>query len=204
MWKDVIGYEGLYTISDRGEIRNKKGEIRKINVAKNGYYVVDLYKNNIRHTYLVHRLVAQVFLPNPDNLEIINHKNGIKTDNRIDNLEWCDYSYNLIHAMHNGLRRPKHDLCSLLSEQEVREIPKMVSWGLSKAEISRYLKVPLTTIKHIFRGDCWNDIGINFKAMSVRRKNRWEKDIKLPEKYVEYLKYLKSKYRVNSEVNSSE
>ena len=91
---------------------------------------------------------------------------------------------------------------SLLSIEEVREIPKLVEWGLSKSEIARTLKVPLGTIKSIFKGHTWFNIGINFKEMNVRRKNRWEEDKKLPVKYLEYLKELKSKYRANYLCNS--
>ena len=66
----------------------------------------------------------------------------------------------------------------------------MVEWGLSKSEIARTLKVPLGTIKSIFKGHTWFNIGINFKEINVRRKNRWEEDKKLPIKYLEYLKEL--------------
>lgn len=202
MWKDIKEYEGLYTISDKGEIRNCKGQLRKLNIGKNGYVLVDLYKNNIRHTYLVHRLVAQAFIPNPYNLELINHKDGDKTNNDINNLEWCDYSYNLKHAIINKLRRANYEYLGILSKEEVLEIPKMVSWGLSKVEIARALNVPLQVIKSIFYGKSWYNLGIDFKNMKVHRKNRWEKDKILPSKYLEYLKELRSKYRANYSVNN--
>ena len=109
MWKDIKEYEGLYTIDENGNIKNKDGYQKKINVAKNGYCIVDLYKNNIRHTYTVHRLVAQAFLDNPYNLDVVNHKDGDKTNNCVSNLEWCDYSYNLKHAFDNNLRKPMHE-----------------------------------------------------------------------------------------------
>ena len=197
MWKDIKEYEGLYTIDENGNIKNKDGYQKKINVAKNGYCIVDLYKNNIRHTYTVHRLVAQAFLDNPYNLDVVNHKDGDKTNNCVSNLEWCDYSYNLKHAFDNNLRKPMHEYTAKLSEQEVREIPVMANMGLSKAEIARYLMVPIDMIKKIFNGTIWHTIGIDFTSIKVRKKNRWEKDIVLPERYVKYLKYLRDKYRVN-------
>ena len=197
MWKDIKEYEGLYIIDENGNIKNKDGYQKKINVAKNGYCIVDLYKNNIRHTYTVHRLVAQAFLDNPYNLDIVNHKDGDKTNNCVSNLEWCDYSYNLKHALDNNLRKPVHEYMAKLSEQEVREIPVMANMGLSKAEIARYLMVPIDMIKKIFNGTIWHTIGIDFTSIKVRKKNRWEKDIVLPERYVKYLKYLRDKYRVN-------
>ena len=197
MWKDVKEYEGLYMIDENGNIKNKDGYQKKINVAKNGYCIVDLYKNNIRHTYTVHRLVAQAFLDNPYNLDVVNHKDGDKTNNCVSNLEWCDYSYNLKHAFDNKLRKPVHEYMAKLSEQEVREIPVMANMGLSKAEIARYLMVPIDMIKKIFNGTIWHTIGIDFTSIKVRKKNRWEKDIVLPERYVKYLKYLRDKYRVN-------
>lgn len=197
MWKDIKEYEGLYVIDENGNIKNKDGYQKKINVAKNGYCIVDLYKNNIRHTYTVHRLVAQAFLDNPYNLDVVNHKDGDKTNNCVSNLEWCDYSYNLKHAFDNKLRKPVHEYKAKLSEQEVREIPVMANMGLSKAEIARYLMVPIDMIKKIFNGTIWHTIGIDFTSIKVRKKNRWEKDIVLPERYVKYLKYLRDKYRVN-------
>lgn len=197
MWKDIKEYEGLYVIDENGNIKNKDGYQKKINVAKNGYCIVDLYKNNIRHTYTVHRLVAQAFLDNPYNLDVVNHKDGDKTNNCVSNLEWCDYSYNLKHAFDNNLRKPMHEYTAKLSEQEVREIPVMANMGLSKAEIARYLMVPIDMIKKIFNGTIWHTIGIDFTSIKVRKKNRWEKDIVLPERYVKYLKYLRDKYRVN-------
>lgn len=197
MWKDIKEYEGLYIIDENGNIKNKDGYQKKINVAKNGYCIVDLYKNNIRHTYTVHRLVAQAFLDNPYNLDVVNHKDGDKTNNCVSNLEWCDYSYNLKHAFNNNLRKPVHEYMAKLSEQEVREIPVMANMGLSKAEIARYLMVPIDMIKKIFNGTIWHTIGIDFTSIKVRKKNRWEKDIVLPERYVKYLKYLRDKYRVN-------
>lgn len=197
MWKDIKEYEGLYVIDENGNIKNKDGYQKKINVAKNGYCIVDLYKNNIRHTYTVHRLVAQAFLDNPYNLDVVNHKDGDKTNNCVSNLEWCDYSYNLKHAFDNNLRKPVHEYKAKLSEQEVREIPVMANMGLSKAEIARYLMVPIDMIKKIFNGTIWHTIGIDFTSIKVRKKNRWEKDIVLPERYVKYLKYLRDKYRVN-------
>ena len=202
MWKDIKNYEGLYTINENGEIKNSKGELRKINYAKNGYCIIDLYKHNIRKTYFVHRLVAEAFIPNPNNYKLINHIDGDKNNNNIKNLEWCTYSYNNKHAIDNKLRRNTYEYNSLLSIEEVREIPKLVEWGLSKSEIARTLKVPLGTIKSIFKGHTWFNIGINFKEINVRRKNRWEEDKKLPIKYLEYLKELKSKYRANYLCNS--
>ena len=105
IWRSVIGYEGLYEVSNTGLIRSLdrfvgnrnriKGKILSINIKKNGYCSVALFKYGKMKRYLVHRLVAQAFLPNPDNLPMVNHKNEDKSDNRVDNLEWCTAKYNL-------------------------------------------------------------------------------------------------------------
>ena len=95
-WKNVIGYEGLYEVSDKGNVRNvRRNTLLKLSKNKYGYIQVYLYKNGIRTGLKVHRLVAQAFIPNPDNLPQVNHKDQDKTNNRVDNLEFCDHKYNV-------------------------------------------------------------------------------------------------------------
>jgi hypothetical protein len=111
-WKDVIDYEGYYQISNFGRLRsvdrfviNKMGVKRKLKGSlKNtyqingGYLMVSLGKKGINKAYLVHKLVANAFLLNPFNYKQINHKNGNKKDNILNNLEWCTARENTHHA----------------------------------------------------------------------------------------------------------
>lgn len=95
-WKDIKGYEGLYKVSDRGRIYSIKRKLyRKFKTDKNGYLVVNLSKNSKYDYPSVHRLVAMAFIPNPDNLPEVNHKDENKFNNSVDNLEWCTTEYNL-------------------------------------------------------------------------------------------------------------
>lgn len=102
-WKDVPGFEGLYQVSDLGRIKSfKKSKkfkspmeyILTPSLTNSGYCIVTLYGENTRRKFLVHRLVATVFLPNPHNLPQINHKDENKTNNSVKNLEWCTAEYN--------------------------------------------------------------------------------------------------------------
>ncbi|MFT8759634.1 MAG: NUMOD4 domain-containing protein [Oenococcus oeni] len=94
IWKDIKNYEELYQVSNRGQIRSYKNGLRKIQLRRDGYVQLLLYKKGISKMFKVHRLVAQAFISNPDNLPEINHKDEDKTNNCVDNLEWCDRSYN--------------------------------------------------------------------------------------------------------------
>lgn len=92
IWKNI---NENYKVSSEGRIYSEKTKrILKPNVVGSGYLKVDLYEKGKREIHLVHRLVAEAFIPNTSNLPEINHKNKIKTDNRIENLEWCDRKYN--------------------------------------------------------------------------------------------------------------
>lgn len=94
-WKDIIGYEGLYQISSLGRVKTiKTNKIRKLEKVRSGYLRVMLHKNNKPERFLVHRLVAEVFIDNPDKLPEVNHKDENKLNNKVENLEWCDRKYN--------------------------------------------------------------------------------------------------------------
>lgn len=107
----LSGYEGLYKINKQGKIislpRHRcRGKVKKATLINNGYLIVNLCKNSKSKNYLLHRLVAETFIPNPENKPDINHKNGIKTDDRVENLEWCTKSENMQHAVKTGLFVP--------------------------------------------------------------------------------------------------
>ena len=97
-WKDIKGYEGLYQINTSGEIKTlRSNKIMKYGYTTKGYKQVGLYKNKkCKHLY-VHRLVAEAFIPNPNNYPIINHKDENKLNNCVNNLEWCTNQYNLTY-----------------------------------------------------------------------------------------------------------
>ena len=114
IWKPIKGYEGLYEVSNFGRIRSldrwcsngrgkqlKKGKILKPQKNRYGYLYINLYKNGIMKHITIHKLVAEVFLPNPNNLPCVNHKDECKSNNVVNNLEWCSYSYNINFGTRN-------------------------------------------------------------------------------------------------------
>lgn len=108
VWKDIVDYEGIYQISDMGRIRgfSKFGTTYlSLKPKKTGYVCVGLLKDGVRTDKRVHRLVASAFLPNPEKKPYVNHKKGIKHDNRVTELEWSTESENDIHAYQTGLRK---------------------------------------------------------------------------------------------------
>jgi len=117
-WRDVVGYEGIYEVSDTGEVRTKEGKttyterhgirrwkqrVLKQKVSKDKTCRVHLWKNGQSRTWLVHRLVAMAFLPMEEGRDYINHKDGSRLNNHVANLEWCNHEENQNHAFDTGL-----------------------------------------------------------------------------------------------------
>ena len=117
IWKDIKDYEGLYQVSNLGRIKSlvcwagnkyskkyiKKEKILKFKPKKNGYFVVTLRHKNIIKYKTIHRIVAETFLPNPNNYPVVNHIDGNKINNNVSNLEWCTYKHNNQEAIRLGL-----------------------------------------------------------------------------------------------------
>ncbi len=171
--KDIQGYEGLYAITKDGKVwshpqrrSSKYGKFLSLFIGKKGYHVVGLCRNKKRFKYYVHRLVAQAYIDNPRNFPYINHKNGIKIDNRVENLEWCTHKENIAHAWATGLceksryqkARGAKSGRSKLNNGEVKEMRRLRESGASCIEIGNTFGVHRDTILCIVRRKTWAHI----------------------------------------------
>ena len=113
IWKDIFGYDGMYQVSNLGRVRSLKfGKVRVLRPGTNsaGYLIVILCKDGNRKYFLVHRLVAQAFIPNDDESKTqINHRNEDKAENKVSNLEWCSAKYNVTYNdLHHRRKHPNY------------------------------------------------------------------------------------------------
>jgi hypothetical protein len=174
IWLPVKNYEGLYEISSAGSVKSlpkswitgrgtllTKGEtIMKLNKSNKGYLRICLTKEKTEKMIGVHRLVAIAFLPNYDDLPEVNHINGVKDDNRLENLEWVTRQENAIHAVKNKLQVPvfgeKHGI-SVLTEKNVLAM-RALDGVLSKKEIAKKFKVSQRTAYLVLNRETWKHI----------------------------------------------
>ena len=113
IWKDIEGYKGMYMVSSLGRVKTLIGRYKNVTILKesiknNGYCSITLYKNKKPHHYWVHRLVAQAFIPNPNNYPVVNHKDENPKNNCVENLEWCTQEYNINYGNGNIKRSLSH------------------------------------------------------------------------------------------------
>lgn len=188
-WKNVIGYEGYYQVSNKGNVRSVdrlkehntshsgfipiEGQMLKQSISHKGYPIVYLSKSGKDKTVPVHRLVAITFIPNPDNLPQVNHIDGDKTNNNAENLEWCDNSYNQIHAYKMGLHkvsekagRPRKPVMQI--DKDTNEI---VNIFVSLAEAERQTGCYASRIRIVCNGEGFTTGGYKWKYLNNKKES---------------------------------
>lgn len=172
IWKDIIGYEGYYKVSNFGRVKSiyaMGGLILKQRKQNSGYLIVHLYKEKTREAKTVHRLVSKAFIPNPENKPHVNHLDGDKSNNKLDNLDWCTQSENIKHAYKYGItkrtkewnkkigdsQRGENSGSNILSKDDVIRIKEMIKKGLGDTEISKIIECGKSTIWNIRVGNSW-------------------------------------------------
>ncbi|WP_052253431.1 NUMOD4 domain-containing protein [Staphylococcus shinii] len=174
-WKDIEGYEDLYTISDHGQIKRKSRELlidgvtRRLDekVLKNfkgtlGYMHVNLYKNGKPKQFKIHRLMMTAFVDKPIDKNIINHIDGDKSNNLLKNLEWCSHKENSIHAYNTGLAKGgkgEENSQSRLTEKDVLNIRELYATGtFTQKELGLKFNISREQARDIINYKRWKHI----------------------------------------------
>ena len=155
IWKDIEGFEGLYMVSDAGRVwSNYSDKALKPSLTGPGYKFVNLYNGDIKVQAKIHRLVAETFIGHQKKMWV-NHKNGIKTDNRASNLEWVTPSENNLHS-YRVLGRSGGN--ASLSDDQVIKIDELLMGGVKAVVIARTMNISVGIVGRIKRGDDYSRI----------------------------------------------
>lgn len=188
IWKDIEGFEGYYQVSNCGDIKsldryticNRSGTQFARHVPErilrqtsdcDGYFRINLIKDNHERGFAVHRLVAQAFIPNPENKPTVNHIDGNKQNNCVDNLEWATYQEQNDHAVRLGLRssetmRPAYEKSMTIIKQQVMCIETGQIFE-SQIDAERKLGLCATAVWHsIHTGKCAHSTNLHFKRVT--------------------------------------
>lgn len=158
-WK-VIPFANKYSVSNIGRVkRNDSGIVRKPDIDKDGYHKYQLKDNSgRRRKFFSHRLVALIFIGETPGLDQVNHKNGVKDDNRVENLEWTTSSGNRQHAFDSGIQKPVYGEAhgnAVLTSELAREIGRLYSEGKTNGQIAKTLRVTRGQVGDVTTGRCW-------------------------------------------------
>lgn len=187
-WRDVLGFEGAYRINADGCIKSLgrdvfnpihdsvfiKERILKTHIGVDGYYKVGLCKDGKIKKLRLHRLIALAFIPNPLNKPCINHKNGNKLDNRIENLEWCTRAENNTHSYRTGLRKAS------LGKRYTGQYKSIVCYDMNGNELalfksckiaSELMKMDRCSIGRVLNGELSSYKGYKFKYATDANRN---------------------------------
>lgn len=170
-WKTIKGYKSFYDVSNFGRVRGWrngrygrriKPRIKKLTLNPYGYYQTGIRINGKSTNFYVHRLVAEAFIPNPENKPEVNHIDCDKINNRADNLEWCTHEENLIHASKMGVLKGRmigEDVpASKLKEKDVISIRDLYHKGFLQKDIAKKFNVSKSLISKVVRKDIWKHI----------------------------------------------
>lgn len=172
IWKTVNGYEGLYEVSNKGRVRSLdkivpkwdgqrllKGKILKGGITRFGYVKVILTKEKTKRTFLVHRLVAEAFIENdnPKSKNQVNHIDGDKLNNSIENLEWVTASENVRHAFENGLKKPSQKSTKIITQKGYESNIEVLQFTLDGVLLKKWHSMT----------EASNKLGINLSSISM-------------------------------------
>ncbi len=175
IWKDAVGWAGYYQVSNIGNVRsitrvvekhecagkvisiNIPGKMLKPGSEKLGYLSVALLRGGLQKTHKVHRLVAEAFIPNPKILPCVNHKNEVRSDNRIENLEWVSKSENSLYSIRNGTNKNVGE-CHPCAKLKAIDIPFIRQSEKDLDELARMFGVTVSAISSVRCGRTWKTI----------------------------------------------
>lgn len=180
IWKPVKGYENLYEVSNNGAVKTLprtievschknftrlhpiSAKLKIPRIGKNGYMTVALIRENKTYNTYLHRIIGEAFIKKPDGSNVINHKNGIKTDNRLDNLEWVTSSINNQHAIDTRLRKPAK---ACIDESIALKINEMKAQKYSNEKVAKILGLSEYSVAQFANGKSYKYL--NVKACQV-------------------------------------
>lgn len=188
IWKKIEDYGGLFEVSNTGKVRDINKKIKPMYKNNKGYYLLSLYYKGKTYHPLIHRLVAKAFIVNPNNYNQVNHIDCNKSNNKIENLEWCNQRYNYNEGMKTfQYSKNENHYFAKLKNYDIFIIYKLFELGFTKTTISKIYNLNASSIEAIKKGISYRELGFDFTKIKIT-KYKDLPNIKLPSNIRDYLK----------------